>query len=54
MTSPAVTCAPDDTLERAATVLHEHELSRLPVVESGTLVGIVARGDILKAVMGAG
>jgi len=52
MSSPAITCAPDDTLERVATVLHEHELSRLPVVEDGRLVGIVARGDILKAVMG--
>ena len=52
MTSPPVTCAPDDTLERVATLLHEHGLSRLPVVVDGALVGIVARGDILRAVMG--
>jgi CBS domain-containing protein len=54
MTSPAISCAPDDSLERVATLLHEHELSRLPVVEDGRLVGIVARGDVLKAVMGVG
>jgi CBS domain-containing protein len=53
MSSPAITCAPDDTLEKVATLLHEQELSRLPVVDGGRLVGIVARGDILKAVMGA-
>ena len=52
MTAPATTCAPEDTLERAATFLHEHELSRLPVTSAGKLVGIVARGDILRAVMG--
>lgn len=51
MTSPATTCSPDDTLERAATLMHEHEVSRLPVTEGGRLVGIVARGDILRAVM---
>jgi len=54
MTTPAVTCSPDDTLESVATIMHEHELSRLAVVDGGRLVGIVARGDILKAVMGAG
>jgi CBS domain-containing protein len=54
MTSEVVSCSPDDTLEKVATLLHEHDLSRLPVVVDGRLVGIVARGDILKAVMGAG
>ncbi len=49
-----VSCAEDDTLERAATLMHEYEVSRLPVVRDGRVVGIVARGDILRAVMGAG
>ncbi len=47
-----VSCADDDTLERAATLMHEHEVSRLPVIRDGQLVGIIARGDILRAVMG--
>jgi CBS domain-containing protein len=52
MTARVSTCSPDDTLERAATLMHDHEVSRLPVTSSGKLVGIVARGDILRAVMG--
>jgi CBS domain-containing protein len=47
-----VSCADDDTLERAATLMHDHDVSRLPVTTDGHLVGIIARGDILRAVMG--
>ncbi|HWH35980.1 MAG TPA: CBS domain-containing protein [Acidimicrobiales bacterium] len=47
-----VACADGDTLERAATLMHDHDVSRLPVVAGGRVVGIVARGDILRAVMG--
>jgi CBS domain-containing protein len=49
------TIGPDDTIETAATTMHEHNVSRLPVVdEDGHLVGIIARGDILRAVVQAG
>lgn len=46
-----VTCAPDDTLERAASLMHERKVSRLPVITDGRLVGIVARGDLLRALI---
>jgi CBS domain-containing protein len=46
-----VTCAPDDTLEHAATLMHEHRVGRLAVTAQGALVGIIARGDILRAVV---
>ena len=43
------TIGPDDTLEDLATLMNEHELSHVPVVDAdGTLVGIVARGDIVR------
>src|SRR4051812_30291718 len=38
MTDKVQTCAPDDTLERAATLMHEKDVSRLPVTEGGKLV----------------
>lgn len=46
-----VTCAVDATLEDAATLMHEHEVSRIPVLDDGLLVGIVARGDVLRAMV---
>ena len=51
MTDEPVVCGEDDTLERVATLMHDHDVSRLPVVRDGRLVGIVARGDILRALV---
>jgi CBS domain-containing protein len=49
MSSKPVVGEEEDTLELAATLMHEHDISRLPVVRDGVLVGIVSRGDILRA-----
>jgi CBS domain-containing protein len=46
MMRDVVSCSDDDTLERAATLMHERHVSRLPVLRDGVLVGIVGRGDI--------
>jgi CBS domain-containing protein len=47
-----VSLAPDDTLETAATVMHDNEVDRVPVVDAdGVLIGIVARGDIVRAIV---
>jgi CBS domain-containing protein len=44
-----LTVAPDDTLEDLATAMHETEESHVPVIDAnGVLVGIVARGDIVR------
>jgi len=51
MNAPAITCAPDDTVERAATLMHEHKVSRLPVIEDGRIVGIVSRSDLLRGAL---
>ena len=38
------------TVEDVATALHDHGVSRLPVLDSaGKVVGVVTRGDLLKA-----
>jgi CBS domain-containing protein len=52
MTREPVTVGPDATLEDAATLLHTHDVSRLPVVDGdGRLLGILARGDIIRAMI---
>jgi len=42
------TASPDDTLEQLATLMHDREVTHVPVVEGGELVGIVARGDLVR------
>jgi len=49
MTSPAVTVGPDAPVTKAAELMVERRLNRLPVVDHGRLVGIVARSDLVRA-----
>src|SRR5215470_11803434 len=49
MTKPAVTIHPDAPIPRAAAVMRNNHVRRLPVVDaSGKLVGIVSRRDLLS------
>ncbi|MBT2212782.1 MULTISPECIES: CBS domain-containing protein [Actinomadura] len=47
MTSPVVTIPPSATVRQAIRVLDEHEITALPVVDGGRLVGIVSEMDLL-------
>lgn len=50
MTRNVATCGPDDTLERAATLMAENDCGCLPVVENdGQVVGIVTDRDACMA-----
>jgi CBS domain-containing protein len=52
MTSPAHTLGPEATIEDVATLMHDHRVSRVPIVdEDDRLVGLIARTDILRAVV---
>lgn len=46
-----ITLSPTDEVAKAATVMIEKQIRRLPVVESGKLVGTVSRADICRAVI---
>jgi acyl dehydratase/CBS domain-containing protein len=46
MASPVVTTAPEASIESAAERMREHEVTRLPVVEDGDVVGIVTTTDL--------
>lgn len=45
------TVGPDETIEVAATKLHDHNVSRLPVVGPSGLVGIISRVDVLREII---
>jgi CBS domain-containing protein len=50
MTSPAVTITPDRSVARAASLMIERAVNRLPVVDDdGAIVGIVTRADLVRA-----
>jgi CBS domain-containing protein len=51
MDRKAPTCSEGDTLEEVATVMHARNVSRLPVLRDGKLVGIVSRGDIVRSLV---
>ena len=40
------TISPDTSVEEAAKMMAKNQIRRLPVVENGELVGIVAIGDL--------
>lgn len=52
MTKHLHTISPDDSIEAASTLMVDHRINRLPVVEDGVLVGIVTRGDVVAGIAG--
>jgi CBS domain-containing protein len=49
MTRDPVTVGPDTSVQEAARLLIEHNIRRLPVVDSGELVGLVSVADLIHA-----
>jgi len=46
MTSDPITASPKDTLEHAMSIMNAGRFRRVPVVEGGTLVGILTERDV--------
>jgi CBS domain-containing protein len=49
MSTPAITIAPGRSVADAAAIMLDRGVNRLPVVDSGRLVGIVTRADLVRA-----
>ena len=45
-----VTCGPDATIGEIASLMSKHRAHLIPVVKNGSLVGVVARLDLIRAV----
>jgi CBS domain-containing protein len=48
MTSEVRTCTPEDRLDDLLSLMTEHRIRHVPVVEGDALVGIVSIGDLVK------
>jgi CBS domain-containing protein len=49
MSEPVVSVLPGTPVEDVAHLMAERHIKRVPVVENGRLIGIVSRGDVLRA-----
>jgi len=49
MTTPVVTCSPDDSVGELMAEMTNRRIRHLPVVRNGRLCGIVSIGDVVKS-----
>jgi acetoin utilization protein AcuB len=49
MTETPLTVSPQTTVEEAVQLMLKHQISGLPVVENGKVVGIITTSDVLRA-----
>jgi chloride channel protein, CIC family len=54
MVEEVITAAPTESVVAVARLMIEKKINRVPIVESDRVVGIVTRGDIIKAVAECG
>ncbi len=49
MSSPVITCKPEDPVEKAIQLMGEHRIRRIPIVdENGCCVGVISQTDLLS------
>ena len=52
MSKNVITCRPDDTVEKAAVIMLEHNISGLPVTnDEGKILGIISKDDVFKVLI---
>jgi acetoin utilization protein AcuB len=49
MTRDPITHAPEDSMGQAAETMSRRQIRRIPVIEHGAVIGIVAKSDVLNA-----
>jgi CBS domain-containing protein len=50
MSSPVLTVGPETTVKDASALLAEHNISGLPVVDMGKIVGVFSEADVLRSI----
>jgi len=53
MSSPAIYVTPEQTVEDSMRIMTDKHIRHLPVVEAGTILGVVSIGDLVKWMISA-
>lgn len=53
MTAKVVTVAPGEQVEHCLQLVTDYRIRHLPVVENGSVIGVISIGDLVKAVIDA-
>jgi CBS domain-containing protein len=51
MSTPVLTCAPDDRVSQVMETMLTRRVRHLPLVDYGHLIGMVSMGDVVKSVL---
>lgn len=51
MTTDPITISPDNTVQDAAELMLDYQVSGLPVIEDGRIIGIITESDIFRLVV---
>jgi CBS domain-containing protein len=51
MSSPAITVPPGESVHSCMELMTERRIRHLPVVEGGTMIGMISIGDLVRAVI---
>lgn len=54
MARAPITCGPEDSVEEVRELMARHGLCHLPVLDGGTLIGVISDSDLTKATVGVG
>ena len=49
MTAKIITCVQEDTADRVLEMMTEGRFRHMPVMEDGTMIGLISIGDVVKA-----
>ena len=51
MTKDVITANPEDTLEQVMSMMTQHHIRHIPVIDNNKIVGLLALGDIINALL---